>query len=172
MPTPSLASYADVAASGPKQTPEEAAAPQQPEIIPNESETTSTGSLVDVDSQSIRTVPSDYLEQDIQTETQKARIEAEEIAAAARDEAKQKKEAAKRKAKKADNWLTTKIASLTEGQSSGIVAANLAAVVGLGAVLGYKAWGLHERGQFSWKTAGLGAGILATVGVVESVFTQ
>lgn len=125
-----------------------------------------------MDSQSVRTVPSDYLEQDVQTDTQKARLEAEEAAAAARDEARQKKEAAKHKAKRVDGWLAAKVASLTEGQSSGLAAANLAAVVGLGAVLGYKAWGLHERGQFSWKTAGVGAGILAAVGVVESVFAQ
>ncbi|ROW05802.1 hypothetical protein VMCG_05200 [Cytospora schulzeri] len=132
----------------------------------------STGSLIDVDSQSVRTVPSDFMEQDIQTETQAARLQQEEDAATAREKAKQKKEAAKSKAKKADNWLATKIASLTEGQSTGIVAANLAAVVGLGAVLGYKAWGLHERGQFSWKTAGIGAGIVATVGAIETVFGQ
>lgn len=112
------------------------------------------------------------MEQDVQTDTQAARIQLEDDAAAAKEKAKQKKEAAKTKAKKADNWLTTKIASLTEGQSSGIVTANLAAVVGLGAVLGYKAWGLHERGQFSWKTAGIGAGIVATVGVVEGFFSQ
>lgn len=112
------------------------------------------------------------MEQDIQTETQAARLQQEEDAATAHEKAKKKKEAAKNKAKKADNWLSTKIASLTEGQSSSIVIANLAAVVGLGAVLGYKAWGLHERGQFSWKTAGIGAGIVAAVGVVETVFAQ
>lgn len=134
----------------------------------------STGSLVDVDSQSVRTVPSDFMEQDIQTETQAARLQQEEDAAAAtaREKARREKEKAKSKAKKADNWLSTRIASLTEGQSAGIVTANLAAVVGLGAVLGYKAWGLHERGQFSWKTAGVGAGIVVTVGVIESVLGQ
>ncbi|KUI54929.1 hypothetical protein VP1G_10711 [Cytospora mali] len=149
-----------------------AAAPQPPQIIPNESATTSTGSLIDVDSQSVRTVPSDFMEQDIQTETQAARVQLEEDAAKAHEKAKKKKEAAKSKAKKADHWLSSKIACLSEGQSSGIVVANLAAVVGLSAVLGYKAWGLHERGQFSWKTAGIGAGIVATVGVVEGVFAQ
>lgn len=167
-----MSSYADVAASGPKQTYEERAAPQPPQIVPNESANMSTGSLIDVDSQSVRTVPSDFMEQDIQTETQAARLQQEEDAAIAHDKAKKKKEAAKNKAKKADNWLSNQIASLSEGQSSSIVIANLAAVVGLGAVLGYKAWGLHERGQFSWKTAGLGAGIVATVGVFESVFAQ
>lgn len=117
-------------------------------------------------------MPSDFLEQDIQTETQAARLEAEQDAATAREKARQKKEAAKSKAHKADHWLSSKIASLTEGQSTGVITANLAAVVGLGAVLGYKAWGLHERGQFSWKTAGIGAGIVAAVGIVEGAFSR
>ncbi|PTB73402.1 hypothetical protein M440DRAFT_1404407, partial [Trichoderma longibrachiatum ATCC 18648] len=58
-------SYADAAAKGAKQTPEEAAAPQPPEIIPNES--SSTASLIDVDMPSVHTVPPDFLEQDVQT---------------------------------------------------------------------------------------------------------
>ncbi|KAG8157972.1 hypothetical protein KVR01_012244 [Diaporthe batatas] len=168
-----MSSYADVAASGPKQTPEEAAAPQPPQIIPDESVTTSTSSLVDVDSQSVRTVPSDFMEQSIQTDTQAARIEREEQAkeeASAREKARQKKEAARKKAARADGWLLSKVAELSEGQAKGLAAANVALVVGLGAVLGYKAWGLHERGQFSWRTAGIGAGIVGVVGVVEGVF--
>ncbi|KAK2613154.1 hypothetical protein N8I77_000081 [Diaporthe amygdali] len=165
-----MSSYADVAASGPKQSPEDAAAPQPPQIIPNESVTTSTSSLVDVDSQSVRTVPSDFLEQEVQTDTQAARLERERDEQTAREKARQKKEAAKKRAARADNWLLSRLAALSDGQSKGLVAANLAAVVGLGAVLGYKAWGLHERGQFTWKTAGLGAGIVAVVGAVEGVF--
>ncbi|KAJ8130214.1 hypothetical protein O1611_g3420 [Lasiodiplodia mahajangana] len=39
----------------------QAAAPQPPQIIP--SETASTASLIDVDTPSVRTVPSDFLEQ-------------------------------------------------------------------------------------------------------------
>lgn len=167
-----MSSYADIAASGPKQSPEEAAAPQPPQIIPNESVTTSTSSLVDVDSQSVRTVPSDFMEQSIQTDTQAARIEREQEEASARDKARQKKEAARKKAARADNWLLSKISELSDGQAKGLAAANVALVVGLGAVLGYKAWGLHERGQFSWRTAGVGAGIVGVVGVVEGVFGQ
>ncbi|KAI3393925.1 hypothetical protein diail_3487 [Diaporthe ilicicola] len=167
-----VATYADIAASGPKQSAEEAAAPQPPEIIPNESATASTGSLVDVDSQSVRTVPSDFMEQSIQTDTQAARIEREREEQSARDKARQKKEAAKKKAARADNWLLSRISSLSDGQSTALVSVNLAAVVGLSAALGYKGWTLHDRGQFSWKTAGIGAGIVGVVGVVEGVFAR
>lgn len=112
------------------------------------------------------------MEQSIQTDTQAARIEREQEEASARDKARQKKEAARKKAARADNWLLSKISELSDGQAKGLAAANVALVVGLGAVLGYKAWGLHERGQFSWRTAGVGAGIVGVVGVVEGVFGQ
>lgn len=125
---------------------------------------------MDVDSQSVRTVPSDFMEQSVQTETQQARIERERDEQTAREKARQKKEAAKKKAARADNWLLSRFASLSDGQANALAAANVAVVVGLSAVLGYKAWGLHERGQFSWKTAGIGAGIVGVVGVVEGVF--
>lgn len=161
----------------------QAAAPQMPEIEPNESQTISTESLIDVDAPSVRSVPSDFMEQSIQTETQSDRIdredelrhlaeEAEKKAADLKASAKVKKDKAKAKAHEADNWLVSKIASLSEGQASGIVFANLAAVVGLSAVLGYKAWGLHERNALSWKHAGIGAAVVGAVGVVEGVFSR
>lgn len=149
---------------------EQAAAPQQPEIIPNESATMSTGSLIDVDSQSVRTVPSDFMEQSVQTDTQASRIEREESLEKERAVAAERK--AKAKAKRADDWFSSKIASLSQGQATGVVYTNLAAVVGLSAVLGYKAWGLHERGALTWKAAGIGAAIVGAVGVVEGVFSR
>lgn len=148
----------------------QAAAPQQPEIIPNESATASTGSLIDVDTQSVRTVPSDFMDQPVQTETQAARLEREEAVEKERAAAAERK--AKAKAKRADNWLSSKIASLSDGQASGIVYANLAAVVGLSAVVGYKAWGMHERGALTWKTVGIGAAVVGVIGIVEGVFSR
>ncbi|KAJ4390829.1 hypothetical protein N0V93_004428 [Gnomoniopsis smithogilvyi] len=150
----------------------QAAAPPVPEIEPNESQTTSTGSLIDVDTQSVRTVPSDFMEQSIQTDTQAERIEREDELKDLADKAKAKKEKAKKKAVEADNWLLSKIAALSDNQASGIVYANLAAVVGLSAVLGYKAWGLHERGALRWSHAGVGAAVVGAVGIVEGVFSR
>jgi hypothetical protein len=159
-------SYADIAASGPKQTPAEAAAPQPPEIIPNES--ASTASLIDVDLPSVHTVPSDFADQEIQTETQASRIDRE--AAAAREKAERARQAAQRKARAGDNWLTSQFARLSDDGASALVVANLAAVVGLSSYLGYKAWGLYERGRLSWQNIGVGVGIVAGVGLVEAVF--
>lgn len=108
----------------------------------------------------MHTVPSDFAEQDVQTETQARRLELEA-------EAKGKK--AKKEAKKADNWLQAQFAKLSDGSAGAVAVANLAGVVGVSALLGYKAWGLYERGTLSWKDVGLGAGILAGVGIVEGV---
>ncbi|KAH9889720.1 hypothetical protein F4778DRAFT_753829 [Xylariomycetidae sp. FL2044] len=158
-------SYAAAAASGPKQTPEEAAAPPPPQIETTES--ASTGSLVDVDAPSVRTVPSDFLEQDIQTETQAAREERDEAMAKARAEADLAKKKASGKARKADNFLTKWFASLSDDASTAFVAGNLAAVIGISSFLGYKAWGLYERGRLNSKNVGIGASIILSVGIVE-----
>ncbi|KAG9502501.1 hypothetical protein J7337_005329 [Fusarium musae] len=154
-------SYADVAASGPKQSPEEAAAPQPPQVITDES--ASTASLVDVDMPSVHTVPNDFLEQEIKTEIQAARVEREEEAR----EEKRKRDEAAAKAKKADNWLIQQFSRLSDGSATGLVIANFATVVGLGAYLGYKGWGLYEKGKLDWKAVTLGAGILAGVTAAE-----
>lgn len=152
--------------------PLQAAAPQLPEIEPKESQTTSTGSLIDVDTQSVRTVPSDFMEQSIQTDTQADRIERDDELRRLADKAKAKKEKAKKKAVEADNWLLSKIAALSDTQATGIVYANLAAVVGLSTILGYKAWGMHERGALRWSHVGVGAAVVGAVGVVEGVFAR
>ncbi|KAI1653732.1 glycoside hydrolase superfamily [Daldinia decipiens] len=160
-------SYAAAAASGPRQTPEEAAAPQPPEIISSES--ASTSSLVDVDTPSVRTVPSDFGEQEIQTETQAARQELEDATERARAEAHLAKKKGTGKARKADSILTQWFANLSDGASTALVVSNLAAVVGLSAYLGFKAWGLYERGRLGWKSVGIGAGIVTGVGLIEGI---
>ncbi|KAK4183497.1 hypothetical protein QBC35DRAFT_418827 [Podospora australis] len=174
-------SYAEVASKGPKQTPEEAAAPQPPQIVTDES--VSSSSIIDVDGPGVRTVPADFMEQDIKTETQADRIEfekrekaakkkAEDLAAKAKAEADLAKKKGKAKARKADDWLTKSFADLGEGGRGAVAAANFVAVVGLSGWLGFKAWGLYDRGRLSWKDIGLGVGILSAVGVMESVLAN
>ncbi|KAG6060084.1 hypothetical protein E4U32_003639 [Claviceps aff. humidiphila group G2b] len=180
-----IMSYADVAASGPKQTPEEAAAPQPVEIVNTES--VATASPLDVDIRSVHTVPSEFSEiseQPIQTETQanrldfktEADVEAEAEAAKttkAKDKAKGKVQNAKKqtetKARETDSWLVQQFSGLSDGSASALAVTNLVAIIGVSSYLGYKAWGLYERGNLSWKTAGVGVGILAGVGAAEAV---
>jgi D-serine ammonia-lyase len=137
----------------------QAAAPQPPQVETNES--ASTASLIDVDLPSVHTVPSDFLEQEIQTETQAKRLERE-------SEAKKAKSKAKKEAVRTDNWLTAQFSKLSDGSAGAIAVANLVGVASLSAWLGYKGWGLYERGNLTWQKVGLGVGILASVGVAES----
>ena len=114
-------------------------------------------------------MPSDFNEQDIQTETQATREEFEDAAARASAEADLAKKKAARKGHKADNFLTKWFAGLSDGASSALAISNIVAVVGLGTYLGYKGVGLYERGRLNWKNLGLGFGIVAAVGAVEGV---
>ncbi|QLI65272.1 uncharacterized protein G6M90_00g010400 [Metarhizium brunneum] len=151
---------------GPKQSPEDAAAPRPAEVVTTES--ASTASLIDVDVPSVRTVPSDFLEQDVQTETQAGRLERDVEAAKAKAEQARKK--AGKKARDTDSWLVRQFSSLSDGSAGALVITNVAAVVGVSSYLGYRAWGLYEKGNLTWKNAGVGVGILAGVGAVEAVF--
>ncbi|KAK4644026.1 hypothetical protein QC761_301130 [Podospora bellae-mahoneyi] len=175
--TANTMSYAEVASKGPKQTPEEAAAPQPPQVVVDDS--TSTSSLIDVDTPSVRTVPSDFAEQEVKTDTQAARIEREEAekkarakAEALRAEADLAKKKAKSKAKKADTWLTKRFENMGDGPAGALAVANLIAVIGLSGWLGFKAWNSYERGRLSWKDVGLGLGLIGAVGAVEGAFTN
>jgi len=172
-------SYAEIASKGPKQSPEEAAAPQPPQVNPTTA--SSTASLIDVDTPSVHTVPSDYESQEIKTETQAARVEREEEAqeeaeARARAEAdlaKKKARGAAAKVRRAEGWLAKQFESVSQGGSGGALAlANIAAVVGLSGWLGFKAWGLYDRGRLGWKEAGIGLGVLGAVGALEGVFVN
>lgn len=116
----------------------------------------------------MRTVPSDFLEQEIQTETQAERLERD--AEAAKAKAEQTKKKAGKKARDADSWLTKQFSSLSDGSAGALAITNLAAIIGVSSYLGYRAWGLYEKGNLSWKNAGVGVGILAGVGAVEAVF--
>lgn len=113
----------------------------------------------------MHTVNSEFLDQPVKTETQAARIEREEEAR----EEKRKRDAAAAKARKTDNWLIQQFSRLSDGSATGLVIANFATVVGLSAYLGYKGWGLYEKGKLDWKAVGIGAGILASVSAAEGV---
>ncbi|KAF1976542.1 hypothetical protein BU23DRAFT_551490 [Bimuria novae-zelandiae CBS 107.79] len=143
-------SYADIAASGPKQTAEEARAPAPPVI---ERTDDSVSSLVDVDSPHVSSVPSDYEQQSVKTDTQAERIEfeAQEKEAAAHAEAA--KDKAKEKAKK-DAHIAKKNAD------NPVVLGNVATISLLGGVLGIGAYRKWSRNELSWNVVGAWAGVV------------
>ena len=127
-----------------------------------------------MDLPSVRTVTPDFLEHEVQTDTQAARRGREEdarrAASAAAREAREARDRAAARARRADGWLTRQFADMSEGASSLLIVTNFAAVIGVGAWLSYRAYGLYERGRFGWKTAGVGLGIVAGVAAVEAFF--
>jgi len=149
-------SYADIAAKGPHQSPEEARAPPIPEI---ERTDDSTSSLIDVDSPHISSVPSDFESQSVKTDTQAERIEnekedeAREAAADAKKKAAEAKEKAKAKASRAGSRVK-------ENADNPVVVGNALIVGILGAALGIGAYRKYTAGELSWKVAGAWAGVV------------
>jgi len=130
-------------------------------------------------------VPSDFLEQDVQTTTQADRIEREDQLrdAVTKAEAEAKRAAEKVRAeadlaaKRAESWVAAtdkKLArffgGLSDNEAGAVAGVNLVAVVGVSGWLGYKGWNLYERGGLTWKAVGLGVGLLAVTGGVEALF--
>ncbi|KAF3289918.1 hypothetical protein TWF970_003661 [Orbilia oligospora] len=131
-------------------------APPVPEIVPSDS---SVASLVDVDS-GISVVSSDFPNQPVKTYTQAERIELE---AAVEAEESAAREAAAKKKKKGGKSESDLVVWLKDPVHSGGAIVSTVLVVGLGVV----GWRKYRLGQFSWSTAGIGAGILAGVSLVE-----
>ncbi|KAI9737824.1 MAG: hypothetical protein M1834_009193 [Cirrosporium novae-zelandiae] len=146
-------SYAQAAASGPKQTPEEP--PRLEESV------ASTSSLVDVDSPHVSSVPSDYEYQSIKTTTQADRIEREEESEASTAEAKE--EEAKKKARLEKNKARSKARSAKklfgENCDNPVLVGNAAVYTLSLGVLGVAAY-KRVLPDFNWKVAGVWAGAL------------
>ncbi|KIX97138.1 uncharacterized protein Z520_07252 [Fonsecaea multimorphosa CBS 102226] len=157
-------SYADVAAKGPKQSPEESTnvvsirrAPPVPSLSQSESE---AASLIDVDSPHVSSVKSDFQEQEIKTETQAERIEheLEDKARAARQEFSEDAASAKKKAatkgKQFKDEMKKDGQKLSENRDNPVVIGN-AIIWGIATVaIGYGAYQKHTEGKLDWQLAG------------------
>ena len=111
-------------------------------------------SLVDVDSEHVSTVPSDFTTQSIQTSTQAERVqhEEEEKERTRREKAHRAKEEAKAKVKKAK-------AIAKENAGNPVIIGNVVLTVLLAGGLGYGAYVKHRAGELTWKVAAIGFGI-------------
>ncbi|EPS36641.1 hypothetical protein H072_9830 [Dactylellina haptotyla CBS 200.50] len=162
-------SYAAVVAKGGPQDPQDAyvapicssAAPPVETVIPTDS---SVASLIDVDS-GVSVVSSDFQDQPVKTYTQAERLELEAQVAAEEEAARVR--AAKRKSK-VQNAGGDLLAWFKDPVHSGGAFASTALLVTLG-VFGYKK---YKVGEFSWKTAGIGASVLVGFSLVEFYATK
>lgn len=159
-------SYADIAAKGPKQSPEEARAPALPQV---EHSDDSVQSLIDVDSPHISSVPSDFESQSVKTDTQAERIEleerAKEQAREAAAEAKAAKEKAKAKARRGGNYAKN-------NADNPVLLGNALTIGILGTVLGVGAYRKWVRDELTWKVAGAWAGVVGLFAVGDYYVSQ
>ncbi|KAI9794715.1 MAG: hypothetical protein M1833_007372 [Piccolia ochrophora] len=169
-------SYASAAAKGPKQSPEE------PTINPSDH---STESLVDVDSDHVNTVPSDYKSQAVKTDTQAERIEHEaedkerELEAEykkAKREGKAKASEGKAQAKKtageAKNRLSAAGQDFRENSDNPVVVGNAVIIAVAGAALGFGAYKKYSAGELDWKLAGIWTGAIGLFATGDYYLSQ
>lgn len=137
-------------------------------------EETDNISLVDVDSESVHTVPSDFKSQKVQTETQKERIEHEAEAAEARakeaadkaaKEFQKKEKEAKAKAKKVAN-------DIDRNSDNPVLIGNAVAVVAISAGLGFGAYRKYAAGELTWKVVGAWTGIVGLFAAGDYYLSQ
>lgn len=131
-------------------------------------------SLIDVDTESVRTVPSDFGSQTIQTETQRDRLEHEAEVVEAR--AKEAYAASKAKAEKAEKEAKAKAkrakSNLEANKDNPVYIGNAVAVVALSAGLGFGAYRKYAAGELTWKVAGAWAGIVGLFATGDYFLSQ
>jgi len=154
-------SYAAAASRGPKQSAEEKRAPAPPSVELTES--ISTASLIDVDTDSVHTVPSDFTSHSVQTSTQADRLEreVEEAEAFAKEEYARAKKASKKSGSK-----------VQANSDNPVFIANALAVVGLSGALGFAGYRKYVGGELTWKVVGLWAGAVGLFGVGDYYLSQ
>ncbi|KAF2762320.1 hypothetical protein EJ05DRAFT_205661 [Pseudovirgaria hyperparasitica] len=141
--------------------PSRAPPPTEVESITSES----THSLIDVDTPHVSTVPSTFSSQEIQTDTQAARIEREEQAADARAKAQAAADKAKAKSRRAGGILS-------KNADNPVVLGNLVTAGLLTGVLGLGAYRKYTAGELSWKVAGAWAGAVGLFAAADYFVSQ
>jgi len=154
------ASWAEVAASGPSQSEEEARANPVDEVIPTES---SVGSLVDVDS-GVSVVSSEFLEQEVKTETQATRMEHERDDQAAKDVAVEEEAIAHEQEEKAKKGKKQGANPYTQNP---IIIINAVSIASASVLLMAGAYKKRQAGTLSWKLVGLWTAGLAAFGAAD-----
>ncbi|KAJ5169260.1 uncharacterized protein N7482_004854 [Penicillium canariense] len=174
-------SYADAAAKGPKQSPEEShtsssclriltppgvhpgisRAPTVGGVYKDESE--STASLIDVDSPHVTAVDPNFLDQEVKTTTQAERLERE----AEEEEEEKKKKHAREEAEKNAKARKAKSCDLSANSDNPVFIANAVVAALVGAGLGLGAYRKHMQGKLSWELVGVWSGAVGAFGVAD-----
>ena len=147
-----------------------------PQLAQLRHEDESVSSLVDVDSPHISSVPSDYDEQSVKTDTQAQRERREQEAEEMKEEAKQKAEELKKQAsakkEQAKNKASNAGQTVKENSDNPVFIGNAVAIAAVGGLLGFGAYQKYTAGQLTWKIAGLWAGAVGLFGVADYYVSQ
>ncbi|RMZ87700.1 hypothetical protein DV736_g5073, partial [Chaetothyriales sp. CBS 134916] len=163
-------SYADAAAKGPKQSPEEAKAAPVPSIAPSES--TESASLIDVDShiQSVK-ADADAVVDKAAKEAGKLGHDAKSAIHDAEDkvskEAHAAKDALSKEAKKVKATLKADGKKLSDNRDNPVVVGNAVIWTIAAVAIGVGAYQKHSEGKLDWKLAGTVAGGVAAFSVAD-----
>jgi len=165
-------SYASAAAKGPKQSEDEKRAPAPPEVLHTDSP--STSSLIDVDTESVHTVPSDFSSQPVKTTSQADRIEreAEQLEAQAKEAAAHAEKEFSKKEKEAKAKARKELNRIEANSDNPVFIGNAVAVVALSAGLGFGAYRKYAAGELTWKVVGAWTGIVGLFAVGDYYLSQ
>jgi len=165
-------SYAAAAAKGPKQTAEEKRAPIPPEVI--HSETASSTSLIDVDTDSVHTVPSDFREHDVKTDTQAARLEreADRVAQKTEEDIKKARKEFAEKEKKAKAAAKNFSGKIEQNSDNPVFIGNAIAVIALSTGLGFGAYRKYAAGELTWKVVAAWTGVVGLFAAGDYYLSQ
>jgi hypothetical protein len=134
--------------------------------------------LIDVNSDHVGTVSSDFQSQKIKTESQAERLEheAEDFEHDAEKKGKEasKKAKAKYHAAKKDAESTAHRASkkLRDNSDNPVYIGNMVAVATVSAVLGFGAYNKYSNGELDWKVAGIWGGAVGAFAVGDYYLSQ
>lgn len=147
----------------------QARAPAPPQV--EHTDSPSTASLIDVDTDSVHTVPSNFSSQHIQTDTQSNRLEreAEQYEARAKEEAKGAATEFTKREKAAKKKLSREYEA---NKDNPVYVANAVAVAALGAGLGFGAYSKYVKGELTWKVAGTWAGVVGVFALGDYYLSQ
>jgi len=155
-------SYAQAVAHGASQTPEEARAPNQPQVEVTDSKTTTP--LTDFNSSHVSIAPSDYQSQPVKTTTQVERLEREM-------EEDKNVEVANEKlspsANQAQQSVGGRAAKLNRNKTNPVILGNAILIAAAGATIGFGVYQKHVHGTLTWKSVGLWSGAVGAVGFVD-----
>jgi hypothetical protein len=140
-------SYAEAAAKGPKQSPEEARAPILPQVEKTESE--STISLVDIDSSHADAAPEN---QPVKTTRQADRLSREAV--------EESSEAGREQTARAKPTAGEKPKSVYRYKDNPVFIWNILLITAVSTGLGF---GAYKKGRLSWKVVGLWTGAVGVL---------